>query len=226
VNYAISRKSMVVQGGAYSGSPWDHILPPGIPGALKRHIYPLSKPNLAKAQQLARGHTRSGKAVYYYFSDSLASRSQMEINRADLARIGITIEERGYRGYALFTAAGHRGADFAIAQAGWCQDYPDPYDFMNILLYGQSIQAENNSNLAYFDTAKYNAKLRAASKLIGGRRYRTYGKLDLDIMKNAAPWAVFGTPNFRFFFSNRVDPKSLVFPPTFGQPSLAAIALK
>ena len=36
---------------------------------------------------------------------------------------------------------------------GWCSDYPDPYDWINILLYGPSIQAENNVNYSYFNSS-------------------------------------------------------------------------
>ena len=50
-----------------------------------------------------------------------------------------------------------------------------------------------------------------ASRLVGPKRLRAFGQLDLDIMRKVAPVAVMRTFNNRYFFSDRVDPKSLVY---------------
>ena len=42
------------------------------------------------------------------------------------------------------------------------------------------------------------------AKLSGPNRYTSYGKLDVDIMRNAAPWAPFANPNSREFVSARI----------------------
>ena len=47
--------------------------------------------------------------------------------------------------------AGKRGEPFDLNLIGWFADYPDPYDFINVLLHGRTIDAENNVNTAYFD---------------------------------------------------------------------------
>ena len=41
--------------------------------------------------------------------------------------------------------------DFDIFLVGWTADYPDPFDFINVLMDGDSIQDANNSNLAYLN---------------------------------------------------------------------------
>jgi len=225
-NYAIRRKAILQQAGPYAGATFDHILPPAMPGSPSGHVYPLNTPNVKKAKALAKGHTRGGKASYWYFSDSPASVNQMEIDRASLAGIGITIEPKGFRGFDLYNASSTRGAEFDIVQAGWCQDYPDPYDFINILLDGSGIQAENNVNIAYYNNAKYNKKMRAASALVGKKRFTAYGKLDLDITRNQAPWAVTDITNTRSLFSNRVNVKSLIYQGIYQEWDWAAIALK
>jgi hypothetical protein len=46
--------------------------------------------------------------------------------------------------------------------------------------------------------------LEAASKLSGDARYKAYGALDVDISKNAAPWASFLNLNDRLFTSKRL----------------------
>ena len=66
VNFAVDRPAIVRQGGLASpllGRPTDQYLPPSMPGFEDAHLYPLDGPDLRKARALARGHTRSGKAV-------------------------------------------------------------------------------------------------------------------------------------------------------------------
>ena len=50
-----------------------------------------------------------------------------------------------------------------------------------------------------------------AARLVGPNRLKVYGQLDLDIMNQAAPMAIERTYNNRYLFSNRVNPKSLVY---------------
>ena len=107
-----------------------------------------------------------------------------------------------------------------------CQDYPDPYDFINVLLYGGSIQAENNNNLAYFNTPAYNRKMERAARLLGDARLRAYGALDIDIMRNQAPWAPWNNPTNQFFFGSRVNPRSLFVHPIYESPIYNMSTLK
>src|SRR5205085_2130620 len=76
------------------------------------------------------------------------------------------------------TKGGVKGAQFDILLNGWGQDYPDPYDFINILLSGTSIQPDNNVNLSYFNSPKWNALMARASHLSGQARYNAYASID------------------------------------------------
>ncbi len=84
---------------------------------------------------------------------------------------------------------GTRGEPFDITGEGWIADYADPFDFIDVLLNGKNIHDSNNNNVAYFNDPAYNKKMDAAAKLAGAARYTAYGNLDVDLMKNAAPWA-------------------------------------
>jgi ABC-type oligopeptide transport system substrate-binding subunit len=226
VNFAISRTAMNQQYGAFAGRPHDQILPPGFPGYRNVNIYPAS-PNLNRARQLARGNTRSGKAVVYYGLTGVGPQL-LELTRAALNQIGITdIDARGFRGFAIYDAAGKRGSEHdVVVGSGWCQDYPDPYDFINVLLYGGNIQQDNNNNLAYFNNRSYNTKMERAARLLGAERLRTYGNLDVDISTNQAPWASWQNINDRFFFSNRIDMRSYVWAPVYENPNWSRLSLK
>ena len=48
------------------------------------------------------------------------------------------------------------------------------------------------------------AQARRAARLSGPERYLTYGKLDLDLARNAAPLAAFGNLTSNDFFSARI----------------------
>ena len=56
VNYAIDRRAILNQRGAYAGQPTDHYLPPGVPGSTGTGtVYPVNRPDVEKAKQLTGG---------------------------------------------------------------------------------------------------------------------------------------------------------------------------
>jgi ABC-type oligopeptide transport system substrate-binding subunit len=227
LNYAIDRAPYVGQAGPLAGSPWTHLLNPNVPGWQNVSLY---KKDISKAKSLAKGNLRDGKITVYYRSSGSVNPAQAQIVRADLIELGFqpgNITMKGFSGGNIYTAMGVRGndADLGVSM-GWCSDYPDPYDWLNILLYGPSIQADNNVNYSYMNLPAWNSKLAKAAKMVGPNRYKTYGKLDIDVMKQVAPVAVTRTYNTRYFFSSRVNSKSLVFSKTYADFSIGAMALK
>jgi peptide/nickel transport system substrate-binding protein len=228
INYAINRKDYVSQAGPYAGQPWTHLFNPGVPGWRNVTLY---KKNLATAKKLAKGHFKSGKINVGYRTNSASNIAQSQIVRRDLISLGFKsgdINMKGFSGADLYDAMGHRNTDLDMGtNMGWCSDYPDPYDWINILLHGgSSIQAENNVNYSYFNDPKWNKKMESAARLVGPNRLKVYGQLDLDVMNQAAPMAVERTYNNRYIFSNRVNPKSLVYQGIYQDFDWASLALK
>ena len=113
---------------------------------------------------------------------------------------------------------GTKGNDFESPRR-LVADYFDPYDFINVLFDGTKIQDANNNNYTYFNNAKYNAAMKAASKLSGQARYKAYGKLDVDIMTNAAPWAPVFNYTSRDFISPNTENFYLTSPCTVTRSS-------
>jgi peptide/nickel transport system substrate-binding protein len=179
----------------------DQILPPGMGGFKDAKIYPLRRPDYAKARSLAGD--RCGKINIWSTTDA-AGQSQAQVLLSNFGRIGCEATVKLFQGFQLFVAAGKKGADYDAAVAGWAQDYPDPYDFIDVLLNGKNIQESNNNNLAYLNDPALNRKLAVANKLVGNARYRAYGNLDVEITKNYAPWASIDNRNVREFISKRV----------------------
>ena len=81
-------------------------------------------------------------------------------------------------------------------------DYFDPSHFA-LLIDGRTIRATNNTNVSYFNSPAYNRKVARAAGLSGPSRYRAFSALDHDLMRNAAPIAVYGVPNDRHYVSAR-----------------------
>jgi peptide/nickel transport system substrate-binding protein len=219
INYAISRKAYSDQAGPYAGEPWSHLLNPDIPGWRKEQPYPLKKPNLTKARRLATGHFRDGRITVYYRSSGTINPAQAQIVRQDLINLGFRPEDitmKGFSGGNIYTAMGLRGNDADIGVSmGWCSDYPDPaQSFGGALYYSQ------------MNSPKWNARIAAAEELGGQKRYEAFGQLDLDIMRQFAPVAVERLYNNRYFFSDNVNPKSLVYQGIYQDWSIPALALK
>jgi peptide/nickel transport system substrate-binding protein len=225
VNYVIDRQAMVDLSGKYTMLPHDQYLPSGFPGFKDIKAYPF-RPDEAKAQELARGHVPpAGPWVYYYGLGPLGTQ-RMELVRRQLAKIGIEIEPRGFRGFGIYDAAGKRNSPHAFATEAWCQGYSDPYNVINGMLYGGSIRDENNANVAYFNDPAYNRRMVRASSLVGDARLRAYRSLEHDLVRKAAPWAVWGQSAKQFFFSDRVDMRSFVYQPLYQAPPYNLLALK
>jgi ABC-type oligopeptide transport system substrate-binding subunit len=199
VAHAIDRTQLMRQAGLNGGIPNDQILPPGIPGYRPITVY-ANRPNLAKANALMRG--RTAKAVLYSGNDPV-SKSQAELIRINLERIGMDVEVKTYTFGVQINKAGTRGEPFDMNLIGWFADYPDPYDFINILLYGKTISKSNNVNTAYFNDPVFNRRMERAALTTGDARAATYAALDRDLTR-AAPFVVYGNSTIREFVSARI----------------------
>jgi ABC-type oligopeptide transport system substrate-binding subunit len=203
VNYAIDRPQMVRQHGALAGTRTDQIVPVGLPGFKDWNLYPLKGANYAKANTLAKGHTRGGKCEFWTFNSSFGP-TVAQVVQFNLSKIGLNCNITPLDRVVESTRAGVKGAQYDLLLNGWGADYPDPYDFVNILLSGTSIQPENNVNLSYFNEAGWNKRMASAAKMAGQARYDAYAKIDRDLMTQAAPLAPYIDTNARVFVSKRV----------------------
>ena len=229
LNYAVNRRAYVAQAGPYAGRPWTHVFNPGVPGWKNVNPYP-PDPDLVRARQLAAGHLRDGKITVYYRSSGTTNQNQYQIVRQDLINIGFepqNIIGKGMSGGYWWDPMTRKGTDADLGVSyGWCSDFPDPYEWINRLFDGEQIGEDYNLNFSNMDLPAWNRKMEAAAKLVGPKRYQVYGQLDLDLMRQVAPIAAMRTYNNRYFFSNRVDPKSLVYQGIYQDFSIPAMGLK
>jgi len=214
VNYALDRRSLARLGdfgSPFPDQPTDQYLPSAIAGFTDARVYPL-KPDLVTARRLAGKTQRS--AVLYTCNFSPCDQ-QAQIIKANLAAIGIDVQVESFTPDDLFTRLSKKNEPFDLAASGWIADYADPSQFLNFLLLGSTIPT--------FDDPGYKRKLTAAARLSGPARYLAYGRLDIDLARNAAPLAAIGTASIRDFFSARVGCQ--IFNPAYGM-DLAALCIR
>jgi ABC-type transport system substrate-binding protein len=206
VNFAIDRQALLADVGGITASTTDSYLPPGMPGYLDVHPYPLLHPDLKRAKALARGHTRGGTAIWYACNDvALACLKVAETVQANLKPIGIDVQINSSMPYTVKAArTATRGEPFDLVDDRYDAAWVDPSQYVNVLLDGRTIKATGNADLSYFNSAYYNTLMDRAQSLSGRDRYETYGRLALDLERNAAPMAAFIARKIRFFVSSHV----------------------
>ena len=221
VNYAIDRPAMLRVGGLLAGKRTDQILPPSMRGFRDAKLYPIKGADPAKAKQLSGGSTADVTILHTTSASSVARGQILQFN---LKQMGMNPKLKPQPFGVAIKTAGDKHGDFDAFLIGWLADYPDPFDFINVLMDGNNIQDSNNSNYAYLNIAKYNKSMNAAARLSGNPRYEAYGKLDVDLMKNAAPWAPMYNGNTREFIGARLT--NYIYHPVYAGAILNALAIK
>jgi len=224
VNYAIDRKAILTQYGYLAGKRTDQVLPPGMAGFRDANLYPLKGPDLATAKKwVTKSGVKDGTTVEYYTSNRGAAPLAAQIVQFNLKQIGLSLNIHQFARAVQIDKEGTRGEPFDITSEGWIADYADPYDFINVLLSGDSLHASNNNNVAYFNDPAYNKQMRSAALLSGAGRYTAYGKLDVNMMAQNPPWAAWRNFNDRILLSSRVG--CFTFNSTYSV-DLAALCIK
>jgi YVTN family beta-propeller protein len=196
-NYAVDRRALARLGtfAPVSDRPTDHYLPPGIPGYIDTHVYPLT-PNLPKARALAQGRGR-GRTAVLYTCDVYPCAQEAQILKDALEAIGVQLQFKAFSGAAMYTHEQRPGSPFDIGFFGWVAGFPDPADMLPHML-------EESSQYPPFNDPTYQRELNDAGRLTGPARYLAYRKLDLDLARNAAPLLAYGTEVTPDFFSARI----------------------
>jgi peptide/nickel transport system substrate-binding protein len=228
INYAIDRTGMTKQLGYKAGIPTDKYLPPQVPGAsTEKAVYPLT-PDLTKAQSLmtqakAAGVTTPIDVLVYSTQGCQSCTNRMALMTQELKPLGINVKVKYFQRSVQFQEEGVKGTPNDIADEGWLADFPDPYDFLNILLSGKSILPKNGDNFAYFNDSSFNSQLDAAATQVGSDRSTTYGNIATAMKTDQAPWAAWSNQTNYDFFSSRIGCQ--LWEPSYGM-DLAQLCIR
>jgi YVTN family beta-propeller protein len=199
VNYAIDRRELSELGSPgfqlEPDQPTDHYLPPGMPGYHADNVYP-THPDPATGRRLVQSAHATGRTAVLYTNNLPPSPERAQIITNDLAAIGLRVRVKTFPRGTLFTHLATPGEPYDLSVGGWGAAYPDPNQMFQLI--------DGSSGLPALNDPVSQRRLAAAAQLSGPQRYLTYGVLDLDLARNAAPLAAFGNPYSHDFFSARI----------------------
>ncbi len=214
VNYALNGTAMEK---IYAGSlkANQQILPPGMPGYKKFEPYPY---NMAKAKKLMAEANPSDRNITVWTDDENPNNEATAYYQGVLKKLGFNAKLKEVNAEDYFTLTSNLSTpELDTGWLDWYEDYPNPNDFFQPLLSGESILPEENSNFAQINDPKLNAKIAKLSKeSLGPKQEAEYASLDREYMK-LAPWAPYGTRTVSTFVSSAIDLEKVIFNPTFGQ---------
>jgi ABC-type transport system substrate-binding protein/class 3 adenylate cyclase/streptogramin lyase len=208
VNYAIDRPALAAVAGE---QPTDHYVPP-MEGVLTgRHVYPVHAPtadDIAKARALV-GNASASALLAVCQETRCTARAQ--ILKQDLARIGIHLKVQTYN---RAQSAPPPGAD--IVDGGWIVDEFDPINILGLLAGSQNPDST-------FDDPYWRRQVDAAAALPPPARFRAFGRVELKLMRRAAPWAAYSIVGTPAFFSARLG--CIRFSPVYAAPDIAGLCI-
>ena len=223
LNWGIDRPALLRLLGKYAGQRTDQLLVPGIPGYKPFKIYAFAGANSAKAKQIGGSALANAPAVNVVHSTSAAGVSSAQEMEFNLKQMGLKFNDVPTPGTVYYNTLETKGTSYNLARAGWCADYFDPFDYINVLLDGRSIQANNNTDMSYLNAPALNKQMDAAAALSGKARAEAYAALDLTVMRDYAPWVPYEVVNQRFYISKRVG--NWIYSTYFGEPDFNAMTV-
>ena len=116
-------------------------------------------PDLSKAQALmnqakAQGVKTPINVLVYSTQGSQAATNRMALLTQELKPLGINVSVKYFERAVQFQQEGVKGTPNDIADEGWLADFPDPYDFVNILLNGEHILAHERRTTSRSSTIR------------------------------------------------------------------------
>ncbi|MDQ2730129.1 MAG: ABC transporter substrate-binding protein [Armatimonadota bacterium] len=189
VNYAINRERVLKllnnRGALATG-----VLPPGMPGAddptLKGYSY-----DPAKARQLLKeaGHPEGFSSVLWVRSSDGAGTEMQQAQsiQQDLEAVGIHVQLKPVTFSVWLTAVSKEG-HVPMSMNRWVMDFPDPSDFLDVLLNSKQARKDEGNNNAFYKSPAMDALLnRAGSMLDPAKRLDLYRQAN-RLAVHDAPW--------------------------------------
>lgn len=228
LNYALSRSTINGFAGKLAGTASEQVLVPAIPG-YKKITYYGGAGNINKAKSVGGSDLHNAPLVIYYRSTSNYQSGVAEYIQSVAGKLGMnaslqTSDPSGFY-HPLMTKSIAEGSNgYSItAFGGWCADYADGYDYINVNFDGRTIGDTGNTDYEYFNSSKFNSDMDAAAAKTGKARATAYGNLDAEFMHTYAPIIPTQISNSRIFASKRVH--NWVYSTWWGQPFWNAIKL-
>jgi class 3 adenylate cyclase/ABC-type transport system substrate-binding protein len=181
INDAIDRPALTATLGPSGGVVTDQYLPPSIHDRIRRHIYPLARPNIVRARRLLAqsGVHLPATAVLYTCTDEGCS-ERARILADDLRPLRIQLRVRRFSRSDEFLRDIQPGARFDIADEGFVYAINTPAFFLT-------------TGFGYLDTGPYTHRIARAVTLPYKRSEAALGRMSFQLARTYAPLAAFAT---------------------------------
>jgi peptide/nickel transport system substrate-binding protein len=214
VNYAVNTAALEK---IYSGSlaATHQILPTGMPGHKPFNLYPH---NMAKAKELIEEANPSDRNITVWTDNESPNDEAGAYYQGVLSELGFNAKLKTINADNYYTLIGNESTpDLDTGWLSFYEDYPNPNDFFQPLLSGESIAPTGNTNLSRIDDPKLNAKIaKLSEEPLGPEQEAEYAALDKAYMEQA-PMVPYGTNTVSTFVDSEIELSKVIFNPTFGQ---------
>lgn len=222
VNYAVDPAALER---IYSGSlaAAHQILPEGMPGHEAFDLYPH---DMAKAKELFAEANPSDREITVWTNDEDINKEAGTYYNGVLEELGFDTTLKLIAGPTYFPVVSNENTpNVDTGWFNWFQDYPNPNNFFQPLLSGESIAPIYNTNLARMDVPKLNKKIaKLSEEQLGPDQEAEYAELDKEYME-LAPWVPYGSNTTSTFVDSEIDLDAVIYNPTFGH-DLTSFQLK
>jgi ABC-type transport system substrate-binding protein len=158
------------------------ILPPDMPGAEPVPGFPHDP--AAARQRLAEAGLAGGFSTTLWAARDETTMRLAQSMQQDLRAIGITLDLKPVDFPALIEAVRHPGM-VPVFMLGWEADFPDPSNFLTVLLHSRNRDTNNNT---FFANPEVDRLLDEADAILDpARRFALFHTAEVLIMKDA-PW--------------------------------------
>jgi peptide/nickel transport system substrate-binding protein len=214
VAYAVDRNAAVrILGGPKLATPSCQVLPAGFPARVDYCPYTKnpgakwSAPDLAKAKQLVKQSGTAGAKVAVTTSNDEVNKAMGVYIQSVLNSLGYKASVKPLSGNIFFIYTQNTNNKVQISVQQWYQDYPQPSDFLYVLLGCASFHPGSDSsvNIAGFCNKKIDGEMKQALKLgieDPPAALKLWTKIDRE-MTDEAPLAILLNPRQVNFLSKR-----------------------
>lgn len=186
MNHAIDKRRLMKLAGGLAVAA-DSVVPPSMPWTnpgLPTYEY---SPEKARALLREAGLPNGFKTGLWFINARAIDRRLAEGMQQELRAVGIEVQLEGINQSAFEVKARSR-RQVACGIWSWSQDYPDPSNFLDVLLNGDRITDQDCNNLAFYSNPEVNRRLALAGDSFDPEtRLRLFREAESLVMQDA-PW--------------------------------------
>ena len=185
-------------------SPDCHLIPYGILGHSSPSTCPFhdptGPPNMSLAQQLMTKSGMKGQPVTVYGEERSPRRQYLDYFTSVLNSLGFKATEKVVNSGVYFTTIGAPGAKPQAGFADWNQDFPEPWDFMNLF----TTSAGSSLNYGLVSDKHFDSEVAKLSQQPTDAVASQWQALD-QYAVHQAYYAVYGHEAKPKFYSNKLN---------------------